>query len=161
MIDNVEYGAVGGMGGKGNCLSAALSTTNPIWSDLGSNPDRRDGKPVTDYLKYNTVLDLAVSSIHCPSSQPQLIRSTLMLFSHILCLQGDAPQEVYPLKLCMHYSILYRLHASLPYPPWFRYLEIAGRPPLWFSDQSSWLQIQSSGWVHLRSYLQQKIAAPV
>jgi hypothetical protein len=34
--------------------SATLSTTNPIWPDLGSNPGRRGGKPATNRLSYGT-----------------------------------------------------------------------------------------------------------
>jgi hypothetical protein len=34
--------------------SATLSTTNPTWPDLGSNPGRRDGKPATNLLSYGT-----------------------------------------------------------------------------------------------------------
>jgi hypothetical protein len=34
------------------CTSATLSTTNPIWPDLGSNPGRRGGKPATNRLSY-------------------------------------------------------------------------------------------------------------
>jgi hypothetical protein len=36
------------------CPSATLSTTNPTWPDLGSNPDRRGGKPATNRLSYGT-----------------------------------------------------------------------------------------------------------
>jgi hypothetical protein len=31
-----------------------LSTANPTWPDLGSNPGRRCGKPVTNRLGYGT-----------------------------------------------------------------------------------------------------------
>jgi hypothetical protein len=34
--------------------SATLSTTNPTWHDLGSNPGRRGGKPATNHLSYGT-----------------------------------------------------------------------------------------------------------
>jgi hypothetical protein len=34
------------------CPSASLSTTDPTWSDLGSNPGRRGGKPATNRLSY-------------------------------------------------------------------------------------------------------------
>jgi hypothetical protein len=34
------------------CPSAALSTTNPTWSDLGSNPSRRSGKTAIIRLSY-------------------------------------------------------------------------------------------------------------
>jgi hypothetical protein len=34
------------------CPSATLSTTNPTWPDLGSNPGRRGGKLATNRLSY-------------------------------------------------------------------------------------------------------------
>jgi hypothetical protein len=34
--------------------SATLSTTNPTWPDVGSNPGRRGGKPATNRLSYGT-----------------------------------------------------------------------------------------------------------
>jgi hypothetical protein len=34
------------------CLSATLSTTNPTWTDPGSNPGRRGGNPATNRLSY-------------------------------------------------------------------------------------------------------------
>jgi hypothetical protein len=39
-----------------NLSSATLSTTNPIWPDLGSNPGRHGGKPATNRLSYGTAL---------------------------------------------------------------------------------------------------------
>jgi hypothetical protein len=36
------------------CPSSTLSTTNPIWPDLGSNAGRRSGKPATNRLSYGT-----------------------------------------------------------------------------------------------------------
>jgi hypothetical protein len=36
------------------CPNATLSTTNPTWPDLGSNPGRRGGKPATNPLSYGT-----------------------------------------------------------------------------------------------------------
>jgi hypothetical protein len=36
------------------CPSASLSTTNPTWTNLGSNPGRRGGKPATNRLSYGT-----------------------------------------------------------------------------------------------------------
>jgi hypothetical protein len=36
------------------CPSATLSTTNPTWPDLGSNPGRRGGKPASNRLSYGT-----------------------------------------------------------------------------------------------------------
>jgi hypothetical protein len=42
------------------CPNATLSTTNPTWSDLGSNRGYRDGKPATNRLSYGT----AYTSLH-------------------------------------------------------------------------------------------------
>jgi hypothetical protein len=42
------------------CPSAALCTTNPIWSDLGSNPGRHGGKPATN-LSYGTAIFFALT----------------------------------------------------------------------------------------------------
>jgi hypothetical protein len=36
------------------CPSATLSTRKSTWPDLGSNPGRRGGKPVTNRLSYDT-----------------------------------------------------------------------------------------------------------
>jgi hypothetical protein len=36
------------------CPSATLSTTNPTWPDLGSNPGHHGGKPATNRLSYGT-----------------------------------------------------------------------------------------------------------
>jgi hypothetical protein len=36
------------------CSSATLSTTNPSWTDLGSNPGRRGGRPAINRLSYAT-----------------------------------------------------------------------------------------------------------
>jgi hypothetical protein len=34
--------------------SATLSTANPTWPDLGSNPGRRCGNPATNYMSFGT-----------------------------------------------------------------------------------------------------------
>jgi hypothetical protein len=59
--DDDECGAVGGMRigrkpkySEKTCPSATLSTTNPTWPDLGSNPGRRGGKQATNSLSYGT-----------------------------------------------------------------------------------------------------------
>jgi hypothetical protein len=36
------------------CPNATLSTINPTWPDMGSNPDRRGEKPATNRLSYGT-----------------------------------------------------------------------------------------------------------
>jgi hypothetical protein len=45
--------------------NATLSTTNPTWPDLGSNPSRRDGKPTTNRLSYGTALKINKLTIYC------------------------------------------------------------------------------------------------
>jgi hypothetical protein len=39
-----------------SCPSATLSTTNPKWPDLGSNPGHRGGKPAINRLSYGTAI---------------------------------------------------------------------------------------------------------
>jgi hypothetical protein len=39
------------------CPSATLSTTNPTWTDLGSSPGLRGGRPATNRLSQGTTLD--------------------------------------------------------------------------------------------------------
>ena len=36
------------------CLSATLSTTNPTWTDPGSNPGLRSERPATNRLSHGT-----------------------------------------------------------------------------------------------------------
>jgi hypothetical protein len=36
------------------CPSATLSTTNPTWTDLGSNPGLRGERPATNRLSHGT-----------------------------------------------------------------------------------------------------------
>jgi hypothetical protein len=38
------------------CPSAKLSTTNPTWTDPGSNPDLRGERPATNRLSHGTAL---------------------------------------------------------------------------------------------------------
>jgi hypothetical protein len=40
----------------GTCRSATLSTTNPTWTDLGSNPGLRGERPATNRLSHGTAL---------------------------------------------------------------------------------------------------------
>jgi hypothetical protein len=58
------------------CPSATLSTKNPTWPDLGSNPDRRCGKPGTNHLTYGTVkiaFMLCLFSINCKRKKGKII----------------------------------------------------------------------------------------
>jgi hypothetical protein len=66
MIGDGDCREIGGMKiGKGNRStrrktypSATLSTTNPKWLDLSSNPGRRGGKPATNRLGLRGALTL-------------------------------------------------------------------------------------------------------
>jgi hypothetical protein len=70
MIDD-DFGAVGGIRiGRGNrstqrnLPSATLLTTNPTWTDLGSNPGRRGGKSATNPLNSGNASSAMLSAIH-------------------------------------------------------------------------------------------------
>jgi hypothetical protein len=45
------------------CPSAILSTTNSTWSDPGSNPGRRGGKPATNRLSYGAEIEVYRSGV--------------------------------------------------------------------------------------------------
>jgi hypothetical protein len=55
------------------CRSDTLSTTNPTWPDLGSNPGCRGGKPATKRLSYGTAYLRALQPVKCT----EIPRSTL------------------------------------------------------------------------------------
>jgi hypothetical protein len=40
------------------CPSATLSTTNPTWTDRGSNPGHRSARPATNRLSHGTAANL-------------------------------------------------------------------------------------------------------
>jgi hypothetical protein len=40
------------------CPSATLSTTNPTWTDPGSNPGHRGGRPAANRLSHGTAINL-------------------------------------------------------------------------------------------------------
>jgi hypothetical protein len=42
------------------CPSATLSTTNPTWTDLGSNPGLRGERPATNLLSHGTALNIYI-----------------------------------------------------------------------------------------------------
>jgi hypothetical protein len=46
------------------CPSATLSTTNPTWTDQGSNPGLRDGRPATNRLSHGTACIVALVIEH-------------------------------------------------------------------------------------------------
>jgi hypothetical protein len=51
-IDDGDRGAIGGMKSSWGNRSSTLFTTNPTWSDPGSNQGHRCGKPATNRLSY-------------------------------------------------------------------------------------------------------------
>jgi hypothetical protein len=44
---------------------ATLSTTNLTWTDVGSNPGRRGGKPATNRMSYGTAFPPIHFAVHC------------------------------------------------------------------------------------------------
>jgi hypothetical protein len=46
------------------CPSATLSTTNPTWTDPGSNPGLRGKRPATNQLSHDTALVLIIAGLH-------------------------------------------------------------------------------------------------
>jgi hypothetical protein len=54
------------------CPSANLSTTNPTWTDPGSNPGLRSGRPATNSLSHGTAIVL-VRFLHTTCSIHQSI----------------------------------------------------------------------------------------
>jgi hypothetical protein len=59
---SVEWELAGGIEVlERTCPIATLSTTDPTWPDLGSNPGHRGGKPVTNRLSYDTALSHRVT----------------------------------------------------------------------------------------------------
>jgi hypothetical protein len=44
------------------CPSATLSTTNPAWTDRGSNPGFRGGRPAANRLSHGTVISAEVKN---------------------------------------------------------------------------------------------------
>jgi hypothetical protein len=51
------------------CPSATLSTTNPTWTDPGSNAGLRSGRPATNRLSHDTALDSFFMSLRLQLSR--------------------------------------------------------------------------------------------
>jgi hypothetical protein len=49
---------------KKTCPSATLPTTNPTWTDPGSNLGLRGGRPATNRLSHGTALASAFKTIY-------------------------------------------------------------------------------------------------
>jgi hypothetical protein len=78
------------------CPNATLSTTNPTWTDPGSNPGLRSGRPATDRLSHGTAIPLHVNYVgswswctqyKTPNSCPVKFFSSLSFDSIILDLR--------------------------------------------------------------------------
>jgi hypothetical protein len=59
---NENDGKTEELGGK-TCPSATLSTTNPTWTDPGSNPGLHGGRPAANRLSHGTALYTALQII--------------------------------------------------------------------------------------------------
>jgi hypothetical protein len=44
------------------CLSATFSTTNPTWTDPGSNPGLRGERPATNRLSHGTAIFISTTA---------------------------------------------------------------------------------------------------
>jgi hypothetical protein len=55
------------------CLSVTLSTTNPTWTDLSTNPGLCGEKPATNHLSYGTANQLIYIKLSTESCQVNLI----------------------------------------------------------------------------------------
>jgi hypothetical protein len=83
------------------CPSATLSTTNPTWPDLGSNPGRRGGKLSANRLSFGTAYHYNVTSSYCniwwlPKSLYRRCRCTRRsLFRYGCYSRYDAPSEMF------------------------------------------------------------------
>jgi hypothetical protein len=64
-LNETDRGKPKVLGGK-SCPSATLSTTNPTWTDPGSNPGLRGERPATNRLSHGTasedLLELACAN---------------------------------------------------------------------------------------------------
>jgi hypothetical protein len=54
--------------------SATLSTTNPTWTDPGSNPGLRGGRPQTNHLSHGTALLLSYSCLEQSAGRYEVLR---------------------------------------------------------------------------------------
>jgi hypothetical protein len=60
--------------GEKTCTSATLSTTNPTWTDPGSNPGLRGEMPATNRLSHGTANSRAL-----PLHQPARFHQTYLI----------------------------------------------------------------------------------
>jgi hypothetical protein len=93
--NEIDRGKLRYSGGR-TCPNATLSTTNPTWTDPGSNPDLRGERQATDRLSHGTAIP---RSYHC------LIRISLHLRREMVENAGlySAPLYVAPLYIAPLY----------------------------------------------------------
>jgi hypothetical protein len=91
-----------------NLLSATLSTTNPTWSDQGSNPGHRDRKSATNCLSYGT----ASGSLNVHTSPPLVSWHLLLCLSCSLTLLDFSAKSLYE-YLSSSVHITYSFHHIL------------------------------------------------
>jgi hypothetical protein len=64
--------------GRKTCSCATLSNTNPTWTDPGSNPGLRGGRPATNRLSHGTVqLNDLVRDVGLPKDLAEILGSRL------------------------------------------------------------------------------------
>jgi hypothetical protein len=64
--------------GKKTCPSATLSTTNPTWTNPGSNQALRDGRPTINRLSHGTALSKSLMVFNCyPNADINKIMRTI------------------------------------------------------------------------------------
>jgi hypothetical protein len=71
------------------CPSATLSTTNPTWTDPGSNPGLRGERQATNRLSHGTVkidVSIPIDAILLPLAAPSLLFTALVKLMLLLLL---------------------------------------------------------------------------
>jgi hypothetical protein len=102
--------------------SATLSTTNPTWPDLGSNPGRRDGKPVTNRVSCGTASNALSSEVDqdrnhhkfmpAPLTTIQLLFYALFMHIFMICLFFHDVSVTVNAFICSYNVYLLKLHVS-------------------------------------------------
>jgi hypothetical protein len=62
------------------CPSATLSSTNPTWTDPGSNPGLRGGRPAANRLSHGTAVSVALVIQHAKHMRHIIVSSVAFLF---------------------------------------------------------------------------------
>jgi hypothetical protein len=108
---------------KNICPSAALSSTNLTWLDLGSNPGRHGGKPATNCLsndtnKYNTIffsyLIHPLAALGILRCRIFLQKSTIICFHSVHMFKTDHPILSQPNSVHNHVSCSSKIYRFTP-----------------------------------------------